>query len=109
MMFPLVDAGLTKQDCLNILMTAKIELPEMYKLGYKNNNCIGCVKGGKGYWNKIRVDFPDVFQRMAQQERKMNTKIFKDVYLDELPNNVGNYESELEMECGVTCTTMRNQ
>ncbi len=37
----------------------------MYDLGYPNNNCIGCVKGGMGYWNKIRKDFPEVFQKRA--------------------------------------------
>ena len=87
-----------------MLMQAGIELPAMYKLGYKNNNCIGCVKGGKGYWNKIRVDFPDYFERMAKFERKINARIFNDVWLDELPLNVGRYESEFETECGVVCT-----
>ncbi len=33
----------------------------MYRLGYVNNNWVGGWKGGMGYWNKIRVDFPDVF------------------------------------------------
>ena len=23
-----------------------IEIPVMYRLGYNNNNCVGCVKGG---------------------------------------------------------------
>ena len=36
--------------------------PLMYDLGYPNNNCIGCVKGGMGYWNHIRKDFPEVFE-----------------------------------------------
>ncbi len=50
---------------------AGIELPAMYKLGYRNNNCIGCPKGGMGYWNKIRVDFPEVFERMAALQREL--------------------------------------
>jgi hypothetical protein len=103
LMFPLVDAGLTKQDCLNMVMRAGIALPAMYLLGYKNNNCIGCVKGGKGYWNKIRIDFPEYFLRMAQTERKMGVHILKDCYLDELDPTAGNYQSEYEIECGVTC------
>ncbi len=103
LLFPLRDAGMNKQDCLNMLMQAGIELPAMYKFGYKNNNCIGCVKGGKGYWNKIRVDFPEAFERMSKQERKMNVKIL-DVFLDELDPSVGNYHSEFETECGVTCS-----
>ena len=109
LLFPLLDNNLSKQDCLNMLMQAGIKLPAMYELGYKNNNCIGCVKGGKGYWNKIRVDFPEVFGRMVQQERMMSARIFKDVYLDELPLNTGNYSSELELECGVACGVTTNE
>jgi hypothetical protein len=99
------EAGMTKQDCLDMLNRSGVELPAMYRLGYRNNNCIGCVKGGKGYWNKVRRDFPVTFERMARQERKMNARIFPDVWLDELAPNSGRYESELVIQCGVTCTT----
>lgn len=103
----LSDRGIDKQACFDMLVAAGIELPEMYKLGYKNNNCIGCVKGAMGYWNKIRVDFPKVFQRMALHERKLgfalNRQKDKPVFLDELDPNAGNYESEFDIECGVLC------
>lgn len=33
---------------------------------YENANCIGCVKGGEGYWRAIREDFPQAFERIAQ-------------------------------------------
>jgi hypothetical protein len=52
---PLIEAGLTKSDTIAMIERAGIEIPAMYKLGYRNNNCIGCVKGGMGYWNKIRI------------------------------------------------------
>lgn len=100
----LQDAGMDKQSCLATLNTAEIELPAMYRLGYRNNNCIGCVKGGKGYWNKIRRDFPDAFERMAQQEHKMDVRIFKDGWLDDLPPDAGRYDQEFDIECGVVCT-----
>jgi hypothetical protein len=103
LLFPLLDNNLSKQDCLNMLISAGIELPAMYKLGYKNNNCIGCVKGGKGYWNKIRIDFPEAFERMAKQERKMNFHIDKEYFLDELDPAAGRYESEYVIECGPVC------
>lgn len=75
---PLIDKGYTKPDCFKILNDAGIELPEMYKLGYHNNNCIGCLKAaGAGYWNKIRVDFPDVFERRAHQEKMINVALVK--------------------------------
>lgn len=71
----LVEHKLSKRDCHRIVREAGIELPMMYRLGYKNNNCIGCVKGQAGYWNKIRIDFPEAFARMAKQERKMDVAI----------------------------------
>jgi hypothetical protein len=103
----LIDKGLTKQDCLAILQRAGIELPVMYKLGYQNNNCIGCVKGGLGYWNKIRVDFPDQFNRMAEMEKKINAKILKHngerIWLTDLPKDAGDYPTEQAIECGIFC------
>lgn len=110
--FPLIEANLSKQDCIDAMLKAGIDLPVMYKLGYKNNNCIGCVKGQAGYWNKIRVDFPDVFNRMAKQEREVNAALCKSyagdgkrkrVFLDELPPDMGRYESEIEIKCGLIC------
>jgi len=57
-LFPLIDREMTKEHAHAVLAASGIRRPAMYDLGYHNNNCIGCVKGGMGYWNKIRVDFP---------------------------------------------------
>jgi hypothetical protein len=100
---PLIDRGLMKEDCLAMLKNAKIELPAMYKLGYHNNNCIGCVKGGMGYWNKIKVDFPEAFDRMAKLERFKNQTVLKDRFLDELQPSDGNYPEEPKVECSIFC------
>lgn len=43
---PLIERGLTKEDCKAMVERAGIRLPMMYELGYDNANCIGCVKGG---------------------------------------------------------------
>lgn len=59
---PLIDAGLGKEDCKAMIQRAGFELPLMYRLGYDNANCIGCVKGGEGYWRAIREDFPAQFE-----------------------------------------------
>ncbi|PSJ71373.1 hypothetical protein C7N43_39630, partial [Sphingobacteriales bacterium UPWRP_1] len=67
--FPLIEEGLTKNECAGIVESAGIELPVLYKMGYEHNNCIGCIRGGKQYWQKVRIDFPDVFNKMAQTER----------------------------------------
>ena len=113
----LVERGLTKGDCLGVLAKAGIEIPAMYKLGYRNNNCIGCPKGGMGYWNKIRVDFPEVFDRMAKLEREVGASVNRkerreggkrisvQVFLDELPVDAGNYSAEPSISCSLMCET----
>lgn len=68
---PLIDRGLTKADCKAMVARAGIELPMMYRLGYENANCIGCVKGGLGYFRAIREDFPEQFERLAQAEGRV--------------------------------------
>lgn len=105
--FPLIENNITKKDCLDIIQYNGIELPTMYRLGYNNNNCIGCVKGGMGYWNKIRNDFPSQFYKMAKLERLLNYAINKDrngmVFLDELHPNRGNKMKDMPTDCGFTC------
>jgi hypothetical protein len=104
---PLIDRGLTKVECLAIVERAGIRLPAMYEMGYENANCVGCVHGGMGYWNKIRVDFPLTFLRMAAQEREIDHALCKDdfgpVFLDELDPDRGDYPTELMPECSLTC------
>jgi hypothetical protein len=103
----LIERGLTKNDCLAMVNEAGIELPDMYKLGYRNNNCIGCVKGGMGYWNKIRVDFPDHFKRMADLEKRKGYTVLKDkdgpIFLHDLDPSRGDYSAEHDIECGIFC------
>lgn len=101
--FPLIDAKLNKQDCLKMLVDAGIELPMMYRLGYSNNNCIGCVKGGMGYWNKIRVDFPEIFKRTSELERLAGHSCIKGKFLDELDPIAGRFEPIELPECGINC------
>jgi 3'-phosphoadenosine 5'-phosphosulfate sulfotransferase (PAPS reductase)/FAD synthetase len=107
---PLIDQGITKADCLAIIREAGIKTPAMYQLGYRNNNCIGCVKGGMGYWNKIRIDFPEVFARRAAQERAIGATCLRSdkqpLFLDELDPSRGNYEAEEDVECGVLCRSV---
>jgi len=71
--FPLLMMGYTKEDCIEIVENAGIEIPLMYRLGFRNNNCFstGCVQGGIGYWKKMQVDFPDKFEAMARMEHHL--------------------------------------
>lgn len=101
--FPLIERELSKQDCHGILCMLGIVRPKMYDLGYNNNNCVGCVKGGKGYWNKIRVDFPEVFKARAKLERDIGRSCINGVFLDELNPNAGRMSEEITQECGIAC------
>lgn len=107
--FPLINAGLSKSDCHAICLELGLKRPAMYDLGYPNNNCIGCVKGGMGYWNKIRVDFPDVFARRAKQEREIGHSCINGVYLDALDPKRGNMDTEIFEECGIACQITLNK
>ena len=101
--FPLIEHNLSKEDAHGIAERLGLKRPIMYDLGYPNNNCIGCVKASAGYWNKIRVDFPDVFERRARQEREIGHSCIKGMFLDELPPDKGNMNQEVMEECGIFC------
>ena len=109
----LIDAKLTHEDCLAIIKKAGIEVPAMYKLGYDHNNCVGCVKGGLGYWNKIRRDFPEVFEARARQEERLGARLLnyrgKRISLRELPPNAGRYEDSPEPACGALCELVSHE
>jgi hypothetical protein len=71
-----------------------------------------------GYWNKIRVDFPEAFERMAKTERELNVAICKSyagdgkrkrVFLDELDPEAGRYDPLPDIECGVLCVNEPGQ
>lgn len=85
----LIDAGMTKADCGDMVRAAGIGLPAIYARGLPNANCIGCVKAtSPTYWNHIRREFPDVFEARAAQSRRLGSKLVKvdgeRVFLDEL-------------------------
>lgn len=101
--YPLIERMLQKQDCHSICDRLGIQRPKMYDMGYSNNNCIGCIKGGMGYWNRIRVDFPEVFKKRAEMERIIGASCIKGVYLDELEPNRGRMEDEIVEDCGIMC------
>lgn len=126
--YPLIESGYTNDQCRGMLMKLGLKIPTMYEMGYHNNNCIGCVKGGRGYWNKIRRDFPEVFNRMARLERELSRtcirkqikcpeckglkpscdicnkkgEISVSVYLDELDPNAGNHKDTI-IQCDFIC------
>lgn len=106
--FPLIDAQLDHDDCLAMLVRVGIEIPAMYKLGFNNANCEGCVKGeSPTYWNLTRQHSPAVFWTRAKQERELNYALCRvkgqPVFLDELDPTLGLGQPVNEPSCGMLC------
>lgn len=117
---PLLQHNLVKANCLALLQRFEIEMPAMYKLGYPNANCIGCVKAENlKYWAAIREDFPETFDFYAKMERKLgkevdgkprgaaiNKRYIKGerhrLFLDELPMDI-KPKRDVDIWCGYSC------
>jgi hypothetical protein len=106
----LIDAGITKQDCMDIVIAAGIEPPAAYALGYPNANCRGCVKAtSPTYWNLVRSADPDVFASRCAQSRRLGVRLVRyrgqRIFLDELPaGSKGRPLKSLRMpDCGTFC------
>lgn len=105
-LFPLIERSISKEHAHEILAASGIKRPAMYDLGYQNNNCVGCVKGGMGYWNKIRRDFPKVFKARAEMERIAGATCINGLYLDELDPDRGRNDAPIVGDCGILCELM---
>ncbi len=114
---PLIERSLSKADCLAMIERAGIVLPRMYRLGYHNANCVGCPKGGEGYWNKIRRDFPERFETVAQIQTRIGPGafFFRDRVtghrygLRDLPPDKGRHDEERAFECSFFCVTAESE
>lgn len=105
----LINAGLNKESCFGIIQAAGIELPNIYKLGYPNANCVGCVKATSAtYWNHVRRMHPNVFAARSEQSRRIGARLVrykgKRIFLDELPADAIGRPMK-SYECGIFCET----
>lgn len=105
----LIEANLSKQDCFNYLISNNIKLPEMYRLGYPNANCIGCVKAtSPTYWSHVRNTHPEIYKQRAEQSRRLGVRLVRykgeRMFLDELPEGAkGHAMKAMKVECGIFC------
>lgn len=73
---PLIDRGVTKAACLEMVRRAGIALPPLYALGFQNNNCLPCVKAtSPAYWALMRQEFPEKFARLAKLSRELGVRL----------------------------------
>ena len=116
---PLIERGLTKQDCLAMVENAGIELPAMYKFGFKNSNCRGCCKSSSpSYWLLIKQCFPDMFNKMAAQEALLNVNLIKYTDKDgelkrckltDIPKRYKPMDDTIDIQCGIFCHMAENE
>lgn len=89
---PLVERGLTKAACLAMVSRAGIALPALYALGFRNNNCLPCVKAtSASYWALVRRHFPERFDRMVKLSRDLGVRLCRIAgerrFIDEIPED----------------------
>lgn len=105
------DLNVTKAHCLEMVRGAGIELPAMYKLGFRNNNCPGCLKASSPwYWDKVRTHFPEVFARRCRQSRELGVRLVEikhhvRIFLDELPAGPFKAPRNENLSCGPECAS----
>lgn len=108
---PLIDEGLKKEDCHALVSRAGIELPAMYRLGFPNANCIGCVQASSPrYWNRVRRLFPAVFARRAVLSRELGVRLVRltagereRIFLDELEPTMDAGDDGPALDCSLLC------
>lgn len=89
---PLIERGITKENCLALVQGAGIEPPRTYAMGFPNANCLksGCAKAtSASYWALHRKCFPDGFAKTAAIARKLGVRMARigeeRVFIDDIP------------------------
>jgi hypothetical protein len=105
----LIEDKISKPECYQRILEAGIKLPRVYRMGYPNANCIGCVKAtSPTYWNHVRENHPEVFADRAEQSRRLGARLVRykneRIFLDELPEDAAGADMKnMDFECGIFC------
>lgn len=120
LLFPLISENVSKRQVDKFLKDAGIEEPELYKLGFKHNNCSGgCVRQAKSSWRLLYEKFPEVYADRERMEKDISeylgkkVTIMSDESLEEFRIRIQNgmltnhyfKEYESEFECVGICST----
>jgi hypothetical protein len=105
---PLIDRGITKAGCLSMILSAGIQPPRVYAMGFPNANCIPCVKAtSPAYWSLVRKEFPIQFRRMSEMSHALGAKLTRindeRIFIDEIPANHAVTEA-IAPECDFLCS-----
>ena len=104
---PLIDRGISKAACLAMIISAGIEPPRTYAMGFPNANCIPCCKAqSPDYWSLVRKEYPIQFNRMDILSRKLGARLarIKDdrVFVGDIPADWPVTEA-IAPECDFLC------
>lgn len=110
---PLIEDGVTKDECRRRIAAAGIALPTPYLQGFDNSNCLKCPKGGLWYWNMIRRHYPENFEEVATIQDRLGpgSYFLSDrrgggrvrVSLRMLHPDAGRQQDERPISCGGLC------
>ena len=105
---PLIDRGITKAGCLSMILSAGIQPPRVYAMGFPNANCIPCVKAtSPAYWALVRKEFPIQFRKMSEMSRALGAKLTRindeRIFIDEIPAGHAVTEA-IAPECDFLCS-----
>ncbi|MHC4162537.1 MAG: adenine nucleotide alpha hydrolase family protein [Planctomycetota bacterium] len=56
--YPLVEAGLRRNDCLRLIMSAGLPLPQ-------KSSCVFCPYHSDGFWRRLQSDYPQEWERVC--------------------------------------------
>lgn len=104
---PLIDKGINKAACLVMIISAGIEPPRTYAMGFPNANCIPCCKAqSPDYWALVRKEYPIQFNRMDILSRKLGAKLARvkgeRVFVGDIPKNWPTTKA-ISPECDFLC------
>lgn len=82
--FPMWSGPTSKQDCVDwSVCQMGVQPSRMYEWS-DHANCVGCLRGGKAYFLKVKEVRPDVFQQRMELEEEFGHHIVKEGFLKDL-------------------------
>jgi 3'-phosphoadenosine 5'-phosphosulfate sulfotransferase (PAPS reductase)/FAD synthetase len=80
LLFPLIAERVSKEEILSFYGRMGIDIPLLYKLGFKHNNCSGgCVRSGKKQWLHLLRVLPDIYRMREETENLVSSHLGKPV------------------------------
>jgi 3'-phosphoadenosine 5'-phosphosulfate sulfotransferase (PAPS reductase)/FAD synthetase len=100
--FPLYESNIKDDDMKEIITKDwKIELPEMYHLGFSHANCGGrCVRGGFNHYKHLYETWPSVYIEQEEMEKRLRVQLGDVTILkrDGKPFTLEEYRKELDID-----------